>query len=246
MSLSYLLSDIVLPPTSLIVLALIGVALLKWRPRVAIGLILASQLALLALALPAVALALARTLEPPPLATGALKDAQAIVILGGGRNRGALEWGGEDVNDFTLERVRYGAHLARTTGLPVYVTGGMPDGGQMAEGQLMAAALANDYGVTVKWVDNSANTTRDNALSAARDLRPVGIQRIALVTSAMHVPRARAAFVAVGLTPIIAPTGYHGQRPFGLYQLVPSAGALRLSQAALREWVARGYYAIGD
>jgi uncharacterized SAM-binding protein YcdF (DUF218 family) len=245
-SLNYLLSDVVLPPTSLIALTLTGAALLKWRPRIALALVVGSQLALLALALPAVAFLLARTLEPPPLANESLKDAQAIVILGGGRNRSALEWGGETVNDYTLERLRYGAHLARATGLPVYVTGGIPDGGQFAEGALMSGALANDFGTATRWVDNSANTTRENALAAARDLRATGIERVALVTSALHMPRAQAAFIRAGLQPIAAPTGYRGQRPFAPYQLVPSAGALRLSHAALREWLSRGYYAIRD
>ena len=90
------------------------------------------------------------------------------------------------------------------------------------------------------------HTTRENALAAARDLRAAGVQRVALVTSAMHMPRAHAAFVAAGLTPIAAPTAYRGQRPFAPYQLVPGAGALRLSQAALREWLSRAYYAIRD
>lgn len=246
MSLNYLLSDLVLPPTSLIALTLIGVMLIKARPRLAIVLIAASQLALLALAVPAVALALARTLEPPPLEADDLKQAQAIVVLGGGRNRSALEWGGESVNYTTLERLRYAALLARSSGLPIYVSGGMPDGGRFAEGTLMAGTLTNDYRVPVKWIDNTANTTRENALAAARDLQSAGMERVALVTSAMHMPRSRASFEKVGFTVIPAPAGYRGQRPFAPYQLIPSPTALRLSHAALREWVSIAYYRLRD
>lgn len=242
MSWNYLLSDLVLPPTSLIALTLVGAALLRSRPRLGLGLIVGAQLLLFALAVPAVAFALARTLEPAPLDVSALKRVQAIVILGGGRHRGALEWGGETVNDFTLERLRYGAQLARTSGLPVYVTGGMPDGGMHAEGDLMAGVLAKDYGVRVKWIDNAANTTRENALMAAQDLTSTGVQRIALVTSAMHMPRSVRAFEAAGFTVVAAPTGFRGQRPFAVYQLMPSAGGLRLSNAALREWFAQAVY----
>ena len=242
MTWNYLLSDLVLPPTSLIALTLIGVALLRSRPRVGFGLIVGAQLALLAFAIPAVAFALARTLEPAPLDVSALKRAQAIVILGGGRNRGALEWGGETVNDFTLERLRFGAQLARTSGLPVYVTGGMPDGGMYGEGDLMAGVLAKDYGIRVKWIDNAASTTRDNALMAAQDLKSAGVQRVVLVTSAMHMPRSLRAFEAAGFEVLAAPTGFRGQRPLAAYQLMPSASALRLSHAALREWFARAVY----
>ena len=100
------------------------------------------------------------------------------MVLGGGRNRGAPEWGGETVNGLTLQRVRYGARLARETGLPLYVTGGKPDGGQSAEGTLMRDLLAREFNVEVKWVDAAAATTRENALMAARDLRPLQINRL--------------------------------------------------------------------
>jgi uncharacterized SAM-binding protein YcdF (DUF218 family) len=245
-SFNYLLSDFVLPPTSLIALTLLGITFIKVRPRLAIGLIASAQLALLALSMPAVASALARTLEPPPLEADQLKQAQAIVVLAGGRNRGALEWGGESVNNTTLERIRYAALLARSSGLPVYVTGGMPGGGRFAEGTLMAGTLTNDYRVAVKWVDNDAATTWENALAAARDLQPAGVQQIALVTTAMHMPRSRASFERVGFSVTAAPAGYRGQRPFAVYQLMPSASALRVSHEALREWVSLAYYRLRE
>jgi uncharacterized SAM-binding protein YcdF (DUF218 family) len=223
---------------------LVGVLLLKKRPRFAVGLIAVCQVALLALAMPAVAGAIARSLEPPPLAADSLKRAQAIVILAGGLNRNAIEWGGETVNDFTLQRVRYGAHLARLSGLPVYVTGGVPGDARNSEANLMAEVLRRDYGIAPKWIDNSAATTRGNALMAARDLKPLGIQRVVLVTTAIHMPRSKQAFEAAGFTVIPAATHYSAQRPFTPQQLTPGAGALTLSYYALREWVSRGWYLV--
>lgn len=242
MTLNYILSSLALPPTSLALLALFGLALWKSRPRLAVALIAGSQLALLALSMPVVANGLARTLEPPPLAADALRRAQAIVILGGGINRSAIEWGGVTVNDFTLQRLRYGARLSKQSGLPVYVTGGVPPGATSAEGTLMAGVLAAEYGVSVKWIDKAAETTRGNALMAAQDLKPIGIQRIALVTTAIHMPRSRQAFEAAGFTVIPAATDYAGQRPFTPYELVPGPKSLRLSHLSLREWISRGYY----
>jgi len=201
-----------------------------------------SQLALLALSMPVVSGAIARTLEPPPLAADDLKRGQAIVILAGGLNRSAIEWGGESVNAFTLQRVRYGAHLARTSGLPIYVTGGVPGDARHSEAQLMASVLQRDYGIQPKWIDQSASTTRGNALMAAKDLKPLGIQRVALVTTAMHMPRSKQAFEAAGFTVIPAPTDYVAQRPFTPGQLAPGAGALVVSHLALREWISRGWY----
>jgi uncharacterized SAM-binding protein YcdF (DUF218 family) len=241
-SFSYFLSALVLPPTSLVLLTLLGLLLLRCRPRLAIALIAASQLALLALAMPAVAGAIARGLEPPPLATRDLKSAQAIVILAGGLNRSAVEWGGESVNDFTLQRVRYGAHLARQTGLPVYVTGGVPAGAKHSEADLMAKVLVQDYGITPKWVDNAAETTRGNAQMAAKDLKPLGVQRIVLVTTAIHMPRSKRSFEVAGFSVIPAATDYVAQRPFTVVQLMPRVSALAVSYYALREWISRGWY----
>lgn len=243
-SLTYFLSSLVLPPTSLILLTLLGILLLRRRPRLAVALVAVSQLMLLAVSMPAVARLIAGSLEPPPLAAGALHRAQAIVILAGGLNRNAVEWGGETVNDFTLQRVRYGAHLARSSGLPIYVTGGVPGDARNSEANLMALTLQRDYGIAPRWIDNAAPTTRGNALMAAKDLKPLGIERVALVTTAIHMPRSKRAFEQAGFTVIPAATDYTAQRPFTPAQLVPGVGALQVSYYALREWISRGWYVL--
>jgi uncharacterized SAM-binding protein YcdF (DUF218 family) len=239
---NYALSDLVLPPTSLILATLAGALLLRrWR-RLGIALIVLAQAVLLALAMPAIASALSRALEPPPVTAADLQRAQVIVILAGGNNRGAPEWGGETVKTYTLQRLRYGARLARETGLPVYVTGGRPEGGRFAEATLMRNVLVDEYRLPVLGVDTTAMTTGENAMAAARDLRPQGLTRVALVTDAVHMPRSRQVFEAAGLEVIACPTAYAGQRPFRLAQLVPGAAALQQSQAALREWASGLYY----
>ncbi|MEO8187466.1 MAG: YdcF family protein [Burkholderiaceae bacterium] len=242
MTFNYALSSLLLPPTSLIALTIIGASMLRRRRIAGLVLIVGSQLLLLALSTPVVANAIVRTLEPPPAVIDEVKRAQAIVVLGGGRNLGSPEWGGETVNDYTLRRARYGARLARETGLPVYVSGGRPAGGESGEGTLMRGLLASELGVPVKWVEAASETTREQAQMAARDLRPQQINRIALVTDAVHMPRARRAFELEGLIVIPAPTGYTGQRPFAAYQLIPGPTALRESHVALREWISQLHY----
>jgi len=241
-TLNYALSDLVLPPTSLVLLTLAGLLLMRWRRALGLALAVGSQLLLLGLSLPVVAMALARSLEPPPVTAAELKNAQAIVILAGGNNRGSPEWGGETVKHYTLQRLRYGAHLARATGLPIYVTGGRPRDDAYAEGTLMRNVLVQEYRLDVRWVDTTAMTTAENALAAARDLKPAGVRRVALVTDAIHMPRSQQAFESAGLEVIACPTAYAGQRSFKPYQLVPGATALEISGYALREWVSRGVY----
>ena len=239
MTFNYALSNLLVPPTSLFALTIIGVLALKRRRRLGLVLIVGSQLALLALSMPVVANSLVRPLEPPPGSIEQFKRAQAIVVLGGGRNLGSPEWGGETVNDYTLRRARYGAQIARETGLPVYVSGGKPTGGQLAEGTLMRDLVAAEFRQPVKWVDDVSQTTREQAQITARDLRAQQISRVVLVTDAVHIPRAQRAFELAGLAVIAAPTGYTAQRPFAPYQLIPGPSALRESHVAMREWISQ-------
>ncbi len=239
-SLSYFLASFLLPPILLLITAGIGAALLwrkpySWPARL---LLAASLGGMLVLSLPAVAFALFRPLEVPPLDPAQAKQAQAIVIVAGGRARGAIEWGGETVNGFTLTRLRYGAHMARTTGLPVLLTGGLGNRRRAPEAVLMQRALQGEFGITPRWVETASHTTAENAQFSADLLRAAGVTRVLLVTHAFHMPRAAAQFEHAGLTVIPAATGYQGLREFIWLQLVPSPDALRLSHVALREWLA--------
>lgn len=244
MTFNYALSSLLLPPTSLIALTLLGALMLKRRRIAGLTLIVCSQVLLLALSTPVVANALVRSLEPPPVLIEHVKQAQAIVVLGGGRNLGSPEWGGETVNDYTLRRARYGARLARETGLPVYVSGGKPTGGQLAEGTLMRDLMAREFNEPVKWIEVASETTREQALIVAKDLRAQQISRVALVTDAVHMPRAQRVFELTGLAVVSAPTGYTAQRPFAPFQLIPGPAALNHSHVALREWVSQFHHHI--
>jgi uncharacterized SAM-binding protein YcdF (DUF218 family) len=239
---TYLLGQLALPPTSLVAAALAG-ALLALRRRVAgVAIAVSSLLALLALSMPLVAHMLIRTLEPPPLAAWQRAGAQAIVILAGGRVRASPEWGGDTVNTPTLRRIRYGAQLARETGLPVLLAGGSPDRAPLPEARLMQAVLEREFGIKARWVEDRSDSTAENARFTAKMLAPLGITRVLLVTDAYHMPRARRAFAVAGLDPVAAPTGYIGRSALRPQQLVPNAEALRVSNVALREWTAGLWY----
>jgi uncharacterized SAM-binding protein YcdF (DUF218 family) len=239
---TYVLGQLALPPTSLVVAALAG-ALLALRRRVAgVAVAVSSLLALLALSTSLVAHALIRTLEPPPLADAQRAGAQAIVILAGGRVRASPDWGGDTVNASTLRRIRYGARLARETGLPVLLAGGNPDRTPLPEARLMQAVLEREFGIKARWIEDRSDTTAENARFTAAILLPLGIRRVLLVTDAYHPPRARRDSAVAGLDPIAAPTGYIGRSAFRPQQLVPNAEALRVSNLALREWAAGLWY----
>ncbi|HEX5286295.1 MAG TPA: ElyC/SanA/YdcF family protein [Polaromonas sp.] len=65
-----------------------------------------------------------------------------------------------------------------------------------------------------------------------------GVQRIALVTDAWHMPHAVAAFERAGLTVTPAPTGFILPLERDLLEWLPFANGLLASREVLREWLA--------
>jgi uncharacterized SAM-binding protein YcdF (DUF218 family) len=240
---------VVVPPVSLILLGLLGLGLRRRRPAFGAALTGLSLIGLLALSLPVTAYSLMSRLEPPPLAgAAAVGNARAIVILAGGTARGAVDWGGDTIGVFTLQRVRYGAWLAKQTQLPVLITGAAPIEGHRGEAALMRDVLEQEFGVAVRWFDERSQNTAGNAREAAALLQAAGIGRVVLVTSAFHMPRAQRAFERSGLQVVAAPTGYFGYAGGGFEwtHLVPSGDALRVSYLALREMAAGLMYRVVD
>ena len=232
------LAALVLPPTGPLLLALAGLVLLGRRPRLGRALAWLGAGGLLVLSLPIVSHLLVRSLESPALDLRRAAEAQAIVILGGGVRRNAAEFGGDTLARLTLERVRYGAVVARATGLPVLVSGGSVFGGT-AEAALMKRALEQEFNVEVRWSEERSRDTRSNAAESATILLPLGIKRILLVTHGFDVPRASAEFATAGFQVTPAPTFVAGER-FDFYpeELLPSMSALQGSYYAIYELLA--------
>jgi uncharacterized SAM-binding protein YcdF (DUF218 family) len=233
------LAALVLPPTGPLLLALLGLALLGRRPRLGRALAWLGLVGLLVLSLPVVSHSLLRPLEPLALDLQRAGDAQAIVILGGGVRRNAPEYGGDTLARLTLERVRYGALVARTTRLPVLVSGGSVYGGT-AEATLMKRALEQEFNVQVRWSEDHSRDTRANAAESASILLPAGIKRVILVAHGFDMQRASAEFASAGLQVTPAPTGIAGERSTFEHaaELLPSMSALQGSYYALYELLA--------
>ena len=236
---------LLLPPASLLLLA--GLGLLLAARKKAGGLLLAFVAAtLLWLAsCQAVAVWLAQKLLPQQtaLSVAALKSsgAQAIVVLGSGVHPVAPEYGEPQPSAAATMRLRYGAWLARQTGLPVAFAGGLGWGAaseQVAsEGEVARRAAQQDYDLALRWVDNQSRDTVENA----RFLRPLlakdKVQRIALVTHAWHMPRAVGAFERAGFSVVPAPMGFILPSRNGVLQWLPTGDGLEASRAVLKEWL---------
>ena len=108
----------------------------------------------------------------------------------------------------------------------------------------MAAAAKDELGVPVRWQEDRSADTRENAAFSAEMLRPHGVRRVLLVTSAWHMPRAVAAFEAAGISVVAAPTGFRAPPPDAVVSYIPHWHGLRDGCLALHEWMGRVWYAI--
>ena len=235
------LKHLPLPPTSLFLLALFGLAILRWRPRLGrfcMGFALA---ALYALSTPLVGGALIRGVQVGDALTRYDHDAGAIVVLGAG-NTAAAEYGGDTVSATSLVRLRYAVRLNRLSGQPILVTGGWGSDLHLSEGEAMAQALETSFRAAAQWVETQAANTYENAVSSAAILHPLGITRIYLVTNGWHMRRGVAAFEAAGFEVIPAPTAIITEARPSLTSLIPNAGSLSASAIAVHEWLGLIWY----
>jgi uncharacterized SAM-binding protein YcdF (DUF218 family) len=242
-----LLAAFLLPPLSLVILGCLGWWLSKRSPFAGNTIIITSIALLLILSTGAGSRLLVAPLENRslPVPNPRMVDAQAIVILGGGRSFAAPEDGGRDQpGTQTLARLRHGARLQRLTGLPVLVSGGAPDRGGESEAVVMARALREDFRIPVRWIEDTSENTAQNAAHAATLLRVADIDRVLLVTDAIHMPRAMQIFSKTGLKAMPAPTDFRSQKPLSAADFIPSAGSLQTSHYALHEWIGMAWYRI--
>ncbi|MCO8170799.1 YdcF family protein [Pseudomonas sp. 21LCFQ02] len=241
MPLRYLFKTLLLPPGVLLLLLVLGWWLRGSRPRLALLCWVTGLGGLWLMSLPVAVEQAARQLERvPPLALeqwSTLADqADAIVVLGNGRERNAPAWGEDVPTDMGLQRLQMAARLAKASGLPLLVSGGLHYGQPPSEARIMSDVLSRDFGVSVRWLEERSRTTWENATMTAQQLAPSGLTRVVLVTQAWHMPRARWSFEQAGFTVIGAPVGFLGvdnARPFGGW--LPESRAFGQSALLLNE-----------
>lgn len=227
---------LVLPPASLIVLIVAGLVMMRRWPRAGRAAAWTGVIALLMLSLPIMSALLVRAATSvPTFSASNARGAQAIVILGGNR-RYAPEYGGETVSQFTLQRLRYGAKLARELDLPILVTGGSVFGHGLPEARVMAQALESSFSTPAKWIESRSRNTHENATFSAEILREAGIDTVILVTHDIHQRRSMAEFGAVDIMTIPASVTLRPDLSEQTFpELLPDAKWLMLSSLALHE-----------
>lgn len=241
-----LLEQLLGPPGGPLLLLVVGLWLWRLRPRAGKWLAFSGVGLLYLGSLPIIEFALTSMLETTPALTAAelaAPRAQAIVILGASRREHAPEFTADSLNAAGLERVRYGVWLARRTGLPILVSGGLARGDEHPpEAELMRATIEQEYGIKVRWLEPDSRTTYENAQYSSALLQKEGIESIYVVTHALHMPRAMWSFHQFGLQAIPAPTAFAGDHIISLRSFLPNAHAMANIARVFHELVGLVWY----
>ena len=246
---------LLLPPVPFLVTTLVGARLLLPRRGLGWLVILFSVVMLWLSACTGVARATLQVLLKPPAALSfdrvrelrsevQAKKPVAIVVLGGGVEPFAPEYGVSSLQHASLERLRYGVWLAGQTGAPIAFSGGVGWGQVEAtpEAKVAARIAADEFNRPIRWLEDQSRDTRENASRTAALLKPAGIQHILLVTHGWHMPRALRAFAeatgpAVKVEP--APMGLARRQIRPALDWMPSSRGFTEMRQVLRESIGR-------
>ncbi|MFZ9759690.1 MAG: YdcF family protein [Burkholderiaceae bacterium] len=229
----------------LFLLVLVAVLALWFRRR---GLAVTTLAVLWLCSLPVVADSLWRSIEQhalrPSVATA--PTAQAVVVLGGmtwdirGEQGMETEWN-ENADRFWAGLDLYKAGKAPRLFL---MAGRLPwEKNLKTEGHWLREK-AVEFGVPSEniWLSPEVQNTFQEAQAVAKEL-PGGT--ILLVTSAFHMPRARAVFEAQGLTVLPFPVDFRVvENETTVLDFLPNPGALETTTSAMRELLGRAYYSL--
>lgn len=174
-------------------------------------------------------------------AAGDCDRLQAVVFLSGGVQR--VPQSGSDVAALTPDTVARVLGLAERDGhrgLPLVISGGGPY--SVAESDVIAS-LMQRLGVASDDVqlEPDSHTTWDSAANVRR-LLPPSTTRIALASSALHLPRATLVFRAQGFSVCPWPLRSRYLAPELPWALWPQSSALRKTEAAWHELAGLAWY----
>jgi uncharacterized SAM-binding protein YcdF (DUF218 family) len=252
------LSGLLMPPLPFLVLTIVGARLMFRQRLLAWALVLLGVGGAWASCTTAVGVGLMRVvLDPPPVLgpadLAALKKPPAgtpkttIVVLGGGRELLAPEFGVSNLKRFSMERLRYGVWLGRETGLPIGFAGGHGHGAEVgpSEAEIAQRIAEREFGRRLQWIETTSRDTNQNAIHSLRLLKEFGYERIVLVTHGFHMQRAVANFERAAnragqpLTILPAPMGmsdFAGPPDTGW---LPGSEGLAATRIVLHEWLGR-------
>ncbi len=241
--------DLLLAPLTWGMVFIVAGLALRRRVRLSLGLAVLGLGVLYVFSIEPVAGGLMRWVESGVKSTYRPEvEYDAVIVLGGGLDPDATEQSGRPEYNGAGDRILRGYELLREGhARNVLISGGSLDPRPEAviEAEVLAKQLQR-WGIEPERIyqEGRSRNTRENAVESEKIIRERGWEKLLLVTSAAHMPRAYGCFVAVGLEPdtlvadIRAPPGK--RRP----SLLPRAYHLSASSDALRELAGRVVYRV--
>jgi uncharacterized SAM-binding protein YcdF (DUF218 family) len=174
----------------------------------------------------------------PVMDEAALPRVDAVVVLGGGNDYAWLERAQVHPDQLEGSRLAAGARAWLAGRAQVVVLSGGGGGGNGdSEAYRMAEAIAR-LGVPASalMLEEHSRDTRDNARNTTAMLRGRGMQRVLLVTSSLHMPRASLLFREAGVEVLPVPVLEPANRATWRQRWFPSRRALWRSGRAWKEY----------
>jgi len=194
---------------------------------------------------------LARSLEWRYLPSAEIPTADVAVVLGGGTEAHLYPRPSVEVNS-AGDRVLYAARIFQSGKVKhILLSGGeitwLKDTQSTPADEMAALLLELGVPSEALWLEDQSKNTYENALFSAEILKDNVVDKVLLITSAIHMPRAVALFQKQGVEVIPLPVDYsvtsndttsNNQDWIGqLLGWLPSAGNLNTSTNALKEYL---------
>jgi uncharacterized SAM-binding protein YcdF (DUF218 family) len=233
-------------PIGLIWLAMLLLTVLLWRKRqrgfaVAAGALAAAIYVIGATDVPGILL---RSLERPYAGVNyaTLPTADAVLLLGGAVGPSRNEVGGLHLNE-AGDRVIMALEMIRLGKASVLVCSGgkvKMDGREVHEADLLKRAIEERVSIPEIISLGACSDTHDEAVHTLELAHSRGWQRLLLVSSASHLPRAVATFRTLGLTVIPVPCDFRttlstAQPTFSTF--VPGHGGFEMMSVWMHETI---------
>jgi uncharacterized SAM-binding protein YcdF (DUF218 family) len=172
-----------------------------------------------------------------------LDGASGIIVLGGAiEGSSALGDGAPHLNE-SADRMIEAVHLAaRYPSMPVLFTGGKAELFERQDTETeaeLARRFFEAFNLTPPrlMLESQSRNTLENAVLSAKLLHPEPEQKWILVTSAFHMPRAKALFEAQGFAVLARPVDFKTNGIKSWWYFFPKASdGLRRLDLAAKEW----------
>jgi uncharacterized SAM-binding protein YcdF (DUF218 family) len=223
------------PAVQAALLVVLGIGLLRRHRRIGFASLLLATFWIWLCSTPAFAVWLQRGLEPTYAHASAADYpvADAIVVLGGGKlPKTDAGWSAAD-DQAQATRLGFGLQLFKNARASTILLSGDDQAPEMARRLLREGVPAG-----MLLTESESSNTHQNALYSAAILEHRQLDRILLVTSDIHMPRASTSFAKQGLTvipaPVFDPDGISMRTSRSWW---PKRAALTLSARCMREYL---------